>query len=124
MNVLFIIGRTRFDRLFHIGRTSTVLSVDALKAAVAEAKAGKDVERYQDAVETLRHVSRNDPETELDKAWIDKISSSNKKETQHLESQLKVYRSNLVKESVRVSRFVSGNSWHRETFFNRYTTLH
>jgi len=77
-----------------------------LKAAVAEAKAGKDVERYRDAVDALRRVSLSDPETELDKAWIEKTSSANKKETQHLESQLKVYRSNLVKESVRVSYFV------------------
>ncbi|KEZ45410.1 hypothetical protein SAPIO_CDS1702 [Scedosporium apiospermum] len=95
-------GRTRFDRLYHIGRTSVVLSVDALKAAVAEAKAGKDVERYRDVVDALRRVSLSDPETELDKAWIEKTSSANKKETQHLESQLKVYRSNLVKESVRI----------------------
>ncbi|CAI4217583.1 unnamed protein product [Parascedosporium putredinis] len=95
-------GRTRFDRLFHIGRTSTVLCIDALKAAVIEAKAGKDVDRYRDAVDTLRQASRSDSEAEIDRAWIDKTSSSNKAETQHLESQLKVYRSNLVKESVRI----------------------
>jgi COP9 signalosome complex subunit 1 len=84
-----------------------------LKAAVAEAKAGKDVERYRDAVEALRRVSLSDPETEFDRAWIEKTSAANKKETQHLESQLKVYRSNLVKESVRVSYFV-----HRVTAIN------
>lgn len=96
-------GRTRFDRLSHIGRTSTVLCVDALKAAVAEAKSGKDVDNYRNAVETLREVAPDEPEAQLDKNWLDERAESNKKKTLELETQLRGYRNNLIRESVRVS---------------------
>ncbi|KAL1875751.1 hypothetical protein VTK73DRAFT_9812 [Phialemonium thermophilum] len=95
-------GRTRFDRLYLIGRTSTVLCVDALKAAVAEAKKGKDVQRYRDAVECLRVAAPSDPDAVLDRAWVEHIERSNKAETQRLETELKGYKNNLVKESIRM----------------------
>ncbi|MBE3045640.1 hypothetical protein IMZ48_24460 [Candidatus Bathyarchaeota archaeon] len=98
-----IAGRTRFDRLYHIGRTSTVLCTDALKAAITEAKSGKDVGLYRIVVETLREVAPNEPEAVPDKAWIEVTDRSNKNETQRLEMELRGYKNNLVKESVRVS---------------------
>ena len=96
-------GRTRFDRLFHIGRTSTVLCVDALKAAVTEAKGGKDVNSYRIAVECLLEVAPDEPEAKIDTEWIEATEKANKKETQRLEAELVGYQRNFVKESVRVS---------------------
>lgn len=96
-------GRTRFDRLFHIGRTSTFLCVDALKAAVTEAKSGKDVDLYIDAIEALRQVAQDDPVAKFDKAWVESTKRSNKDETKRLEAELRGYKNNLVKESIRVS---------------------
>lgn len=96
-------GRTRFDRLFHIGRTSTFLCVDALKAAVTEAKRGRDSDLYVSAIETLQQVAPDDPAAKLDKAWIESTRKSNKDETKRLEAELRGYKHNLVKESIRVS---------------------
>lgn len=96
-------GRTRFERLLLIGRCSTVLGVDALKAAVAEAKKGKDVYRYRDAWEMLRAAAPSEPEAQLDRAWVETTEKSNKAETHRLEAELKGYKNNLVKESIRVS---------------------
>ncbi|KAJ8105622.1 hypothetical protein ONZ43_g7356 [Nemania bipapillata] len=95
-------GRTRFDRLLLIGQSSVPLCVDALKAAVIEAKKGKDVQRYQDAWEYLRMASPNEPETEYDNAWVNMTTKTNKNLAHQLEAELKGYKNNLVKESIRI----------------------
>ena len=102
-DLLFSIGRTRFDRLYLIGRSSVPLCVDALKAAIAEAKKGKDVQRYRDAWECIRVAAPSEPEAQFDRAWEAATEKSNKAETHRLEVELKGYKNNLVKESIRVS---------------------
>ncbi|KAI1082184.1 26S proteasome subunit RPN7-domain-containing protein [Whalleya microplaca] len=95
-------GRTRFERLFLIGQCSVPLCLDALKAAVAEAKNGKDVQQYRDAWECIRIVAPDEPEARWDEAWVAATSKANKDETHRLETQLKGYKNNLVKESIRI----------------------
>jgi COP9 signalosome complex subunit 1 len=96
-------GRTRYDRLLLVGKTCVPLCVDALKAAVQEAKKGSDVTRYKDAWDCIRFAAPNDPEAQRDEAWIEAIEKANKAETSRLESELKGYKNNLIKESIRVS---------------------
>jgi COP9 signalosome complex subunit 1 len=88
--------------LFLIGQSSIPLCVEALKAAVVEAKAGNDVNRYRDAWDALRTMAPEEPEAQRDDAWIDRIETANKAETARLEGELKGYRNNLIKESIRV----------------------
>ncbi|KAK3996061.1 putative COP9 signalosome complex subunit 1 [Cladorrhinum sp. PSN332] len=95
-------GRTRFDRLFLIGRSSVTLCVDALKAAVAEAKRGRDPQRYREAVECLRIAAPGDPEANFDQHWLEKQDAANRQETARLVGELKVYKNNLIKESIRM----------------------
>lgn len=95
-------GRTRYDRLMLIGHCSVVLCVDALKAAVAEAKRGKDVGRYREAVDFLRQAAPGEPDATLDKQWIEGTERSNREETKRLEQELKGYKNNLVRESIRM----------------------
>jgi COP9 signalosome complex subunit 1 len=95
-------GRTRFDRLFLIGRSSVPLCVDALKAAVAEAKRGKDTQRYREAVECLRIAAPSEPLATLDQAWLEAQEMANHMETTRLLTELKGYKNNLIKESIRV----------------------
>ncbi|KAI1469558.1 26S proteasome subunit RPN7-domain-containing protein [Daldinia caldariorum] len=95
-------GRTRFERLLLIGQCSVPLCVDALKAAVAEAKRGKDVQRYRDAFECIRVAAPDEPEAKWDEAWVTATEKANKTETHRLESELKGYKNNLVKESIRI----------------------
>ena len=95
-------GKTRVYRLIHIGQTSAFLQIDALKAAVTEAKAGKDVGLYEGAVSILRRVTTSPPEATVDMAWIDKTNREVKAETARLEHELKGYKNNLIKESIRV----------------------
>ncbi|KAL2135263.1 hypothetical protein VTI74DRAFT_9143 [Chaetomium olivicolor] len=95
-------GRTRFDRLFLIGRSSVPLCIDALKAAIAEAKRGKDTHRYREAVEHLRVAAPSEPEAIVDQAWLQAQQSANQVETNRLLAELKGYRNNLIKESIRM----------------------
>ncbi|KAK8111525.1 COP9 signalosome complex subunit 1 [Apiospora kogelbergensis] len=95
-------GRTCFDRLLLVGRSSVPLCVDALKAAITEAKKGKDVQRYRDAWECIRIAAPNEPESKWDPAWVEMTEKANKIETARLEAELKQYKNNLVKESIRI----------------------
>ncbi|KAI9816114.1 MAG: hypothetical protein M1826_001901 [Phylliscum demangeonii] len=95
------VGRTRFDRLCLIGCRSAYLSVDALRAAVKEAKRGRDVGRYVVAVEALHTVAPQDRDGGRDEAWIAVIRRQVLLETERLELELKGYKNNLIKESIR-----------------------
>lgn len=96
-------GRTKFNRLFLIGTCSTYLSVEALKAAIVEAKSSKDVSRYERAVRALADVAPYEAEATPDKEWIDRTRKVVKAETDRLEHELRGYKNNLIKESIRVS---------------------
>lgn len=78
------------------------LCVDALKAAIVEAKAGSDITLYIEAWNCIRIAAPQEPESQKDQAWIEKVERENKAERARLESQLKQYRHNLIKESIRV----------------------
>jgi len=100
---LLRLGRTRFERLLFIAQTSVALCLDALKAAHAEAKRGKDLHRYREVVALIQVVAPEDPDGKLDRAWLANTERSNKAETTRLEAELKGYKNNLIKESIRVS---------------------
>ena len=96
-------GRTKFNRLFLIGTCSTYLSNEALKAAIIEAKSSKDVSRYERAVRALADVAPYEAEATPDKEWVDRTRKVVKAETDRLEHELRGYKNNLIKESIRVS---------------------
>lgn len=97
-----LLGRTRFDRLYLIGTCSSYLSTEALKAAIAEAKSSKDVLRYERAVAALAEVAPKEGEAIPDTEWVDRMKKIVKAETDRLEHELKGYKNNLIKESIRV----------------------
>jgi hypothetical protein len=104
LSLTFSAGRTRFRRLFLIGACSTVLRADALRAAIDEAIKGSDVRNYEDAVKLYRkYFNATDSYGTADLAWMEKKQKVNKAETNRLEHELKGYKNNLIKESIRVS---------------------
>ncbi|RSL97450.1 hypothetical protein CEP52_010909 [Fusarium oligoseptatum] len=106
-------GRTRFDRLLHIAKSSVPLCVDALKAAIAEAKSGIDVTQYNDAWDCIRFAAPGEPEAQKDQAWVDKTDRANRAETARLETELKQYRHNLIKESIRMGNEELGTHFEK-----------
>lgn len=78
------------------------LCVDALKASIAEAKRGRDTQRYREAVECLRIAAPSDQDATFDQTWLETQEKANKAETNRLLTELKGYKNNLIKESIRV----------------------
>ena len=105
-------GRTRFERLLLIGTSSPYLYLEALKAAIAEAKEGTDVQRYENAVSYLREIAPGDADATPDLDWIDRMKKQVKGATDKMELELKGYKNNLIKESIRVCYFFSQAQAH------------
>ena len=118
----FVAGRTRFDRLLLIGTSSTYLYLEALKTAIAEAKQGSDVGRYEYAVSCLREVAPKDPDATPDAAWIESTKTQVKRNTDTLELELKTYKNNLIKESIRVCGSLALSRIYWLTFYKRWAT--
>ena len=108
-HLILSLGRTRFDRLYLIGISSTHLYLEALKAAIAEAKRGNDVARYEQAVDTLAEAAPEDPGAVPDTVWIERTKKMVKIETDKMELELKGYKNNLIKESIRVRNLPFNN---------------
>ncbi|MCJ1331619.1 hypothetical protein MMC10_008310 [Thelotrema lepadinum] len=95
-------GKTRISRLYHIARTSSYLYAEAAKAAVIEAKQGKDLKIYEQAIRLLQQLAPQDSEAAFDKEWIERTLRETTAETQRLDGELKGYKNNLIKESIRM----------------------
>lgn len=44
----------------------------------------------------------DEPEAKYNSVWVSETEKANRSETHHLEAELKKYKNNLVKESIRV----------------------
>lgn len=73
-----------------------------MKLAVIEARNGKDVNSYQKAVEALANIAPSEREATLDREWMEQTIKNVKADTDRLEHELKGYKNNLIKESIRV----------------------
>lgn len=58
---------------------------------------------YTRLVEDFSSISPNDPAALLDTAWAEKKTREVREEHDRLEHELKSYKNNLIKESIRVS---------------------
>lgn len=97
-------GRTILARLYLIASCCPPLREEAAKLLLMEAKRGSDTMIYQDAVSLLNKINPPaDGGTGLDMAWLEKKERQNAAETARLEGELKGYKNNLIKESIRVS---------------------
>lgn len=82
--------------------------MDALKLAAREILAnGRDVKQYRNVCEELRSLAPLDPDATLDRTWVETTEKSNAAQLRRLEKELKQYKNNLVKESIRVRRHTS-----------------
>ena len=70
--------------------------------AATEAKQGKDVELYERVMTLRQTLEPDNPNARKDEAWMTRTALENKSETARLETELKGYKNNLIKESIRV----------------------
>jgi COP9 signalosome complex subunit 1 len=97
-------GHGQIHRLRFIALKSSTLQVDALKLALRLIKdTTLNVSLYQETVEQLRLVDSTSDESVLDRSWVENSTRSTKITTEKLEAELKNYKNNLIKESIRVT---------------------
>jgi hypothetical protein len=70
--------------------------------AITEAKKGKDVKLYFALADEFARIAPEDPLALVDTAWMEKRNRETKFEMDKLEHELKSYKNNLIKESIRV----------------------
>lgn len=100
---LTTLGRTVFRRLYLIASCSTALKEEAARLAVAEAKKGSDINAYNDALSLLNSVSSSKDAKDLgDPVWVAQQEKKNAADTKRMENELKQYKNNLIRESIRV----------------------
>ncbi|KAF2818711.1 COP9 signalosome-like protein complex subunit 1 [Ophiobolus disseminans] len=107
-------GITRIDRLHHIGSHSPYLAADAYRLAIAEAKHGKNVDLYTTLVDEFSNIAPQDPAALTDVAWAEKKTRETQQEQDRLEHELKSYKNNLIKESIRMGNEDLGH-FHYDT---------
>ncbi|KAI4617419.1 uncharacterized protein J4E92_005013 [Alternaria infectoria] len=105
-------GYTRIDRLHHIGAHSPYLAADAYRLAIAEAKKGKNVALYQSLVEEYSRISPQDGASVVDTTWVERQTRMVREEHDRLEHELKSYKNNLIKESIRMGNEDLGHFYY------------
>jgi COP9 signalosome complex subunit 1 len=90
-------------RLAHIAMHCPSLSREALSIAITSAKSGKDVSLYRRLVTLASFLNLNDLATQ-DLEWTDRTEDANKRENIRLEQELKGYKNNLIRESIRMGQ--------------------
>ncbi|KAK1322585.1 COP9 signalosome complex subunit 1 [Acorus calamus] len=95
-------GRTRIVRLMFIadrcGNPST--QMEALRMAYDEIKKGEDTQLHREVVKKID--GRLGPGYELDHVWADAVDRRAEQRKEKLESELNSYKTNLIKESIRM----------------------
>lgn len=74
--------------------------------AVTAALNGKDIHAYEDAIAQLSRVTGKPSKELTDTQWISNQEKKNAAETKRLEGELKQYKNNLIRESIRVSEIL------------------
>ena len=103
-----------FRRLHLIASCSVPLKKEAAELACLEAQKGNDVANFNAGVALLRSVSNyKDPHSLLNSSWPSNQEKKNAGETQRLENELKGYKNNLIKESIRMGNEDLGSHYYK-----------
>lgn len=96
-----------------IAHHSEFLAVEAVKLAIHKLRDPKsnDTHRYREAVKLLQTFSPGDSDAVLDAAWVDRTSREVADKSEKIEAELKSYKHNLIKESIRVSFVLTPIIW-------------
>lgn len=75
---------------------------------MVEAKKGKDITYYTDAANLLSSIAPgSDAQDFIDPEWLGEQEKHNAADSKKLENELKQYKNNLIRESIRVRSTLS-----------------
>ncbi|XP_010919243.2 COP9 signalosome complex subunit 1 [Elaeis guineensis] len=95
-------GRTKVIRLLFIADRcgNEGMQLEALRLAYDEIKKGEDSQLYREVASKI--AGRLGPQYDLDQAWADGIDRRAEQRKDKLENELNGYKTNLIKESIRM----------------------
>ena len=103
-----------FRRLHLIASCSVHLREEAAKLAVLEARKGNDVANFTAAHALLSSIPNyRDTDHLLETSWAAAQEKKNATETHRLENELKGYKNNLIKESIRMGNEDLGTHYYK-----------
>lgn len=96
-------GLTKLNRLLFVARHCPLLEIDALRIALTYVKQTFNVQLYQDIMKTMTEACiQNEIEPPpIDTTWMETTSKKAALKFEKLDSDLKNYKSNSIKESIR-----------------------
>ncbi|KAG5053721.1 hypothetical protein JHK85_006231 [Glycine max] len=95
-------GRTKIMRLLFIAdkMNNAASQLEALRMAYDEIKKGENTQLFREVVQKID--GRLGPNYGMDAAWCDAIDRRAEQKKEKLENELNAYRTNLIKESIRM----------------------
>lgn len=95
-------GRTKIMRLLFIANKSknATVKLDALRLAYDEIKKGENTQLFREVV--MKIDGRLGEGYEMDLGWCDGVERKMEQKKERLENELNAYRTNLIKESIRM----------------------
>ncbi|GAY42097.1 hypothetical protein CUMW_064260 [Citrus unshiu] len=95
-------GRTKITRLMFIADHCDIASMqlEALRMAYDEIKKGENTQLFREVVKKID--GRLGPNYAMDEAWCDSVDRRAEQRKEKLENELNAYRTNLIKESIRM----------------------
>ncbi|KHN27284.1 COP9 signalosome complex subunit 1 [Glycine soja] len=95
-------GRTKIMRLLFIAdkMNNAATQLEALRMAYDEIKKGENTQLFREVVQKID--GRLGPNYGMDAAWCDAIDRRAEQKKEKLENELNAYRTNLIKESIRM----------------------
>ncbi|QDS71962.1 hypothetical protein FKW77_001138 [Venturia effusa] len=111
-------GPTKIMRLRMIATTCPPLALEAFRMAITDLMTGKDVQGYMDVVAEFQKLAPNEPLAQINTAWATQQTQRNNTETNRLEHELKTYKNNLIKESIRMGQEDIGNHYFQIADYN------
>ncbi|KAJ3292275.1 cop9 signalosome complex subunit [Borealophlyctis nickersoniae] len=108
------VGHTRVDRLLFIADRCPSLTVEAYKMALADLRQTQSTWRYQQVLQRLNEflASRGQQPLPMDQAWFEATARACRAQAERLDSELKAYKNNLIKESIRMGHNDLGDHYY------------
>lgn len=95
-------GRTKISRLLFIADRcdNASMKLDALRMAHDEIKKGENTQLFREVVQKID--GRLGPSYGMDSAWVESVDRRAEQRKEKLDNELNAYRTNLIKESIRM----------------------
>ncbi|KAJ0076453.1 hypothetical protein Patl1_33609 [Pistacia atlantica] len=96
-------GRTKITRLMFIAEhccDNASMQLEALRMAYDEIKKGEDTQLFREVLQKID--GRLGPNYTMDVAWCDSVDHRAEKRKKKIETELNAYKTNLIKESIRM----------------------